>query len=213
MTPEEVYKEIEHDRPQLESWWLRQRKIIAKRALKLNKFPVSEWYEYQTHRRNRYFVLSILFGRKYSWNVITSVFALHNREDGYAIYMTRFSWQYNASKVVFLPHVLHRYAERMNIQKTGIDLVKHFMKQQSDSVIFSDQKLSGLSVRYKGQELLCRCFTDGIELGEMRDDIFVAKTFITYDMAKGLQKEAFEEGRKQLRNYGQLMEGLKLSYL
>ena len=36
MTPDEVYREMEFDMPEVSRWWLRQREALVKRALKIN---------------------------------------------------------------------------------------------------------------------------------------------------------------------------------
>jgi hypothetical protein len=39
---------------------------------------------------------------------------------------------------------------------------------------------------------------DGVLLGEIANDIFVAHTFITYEMATGLQREEFEKNKGKI---------------
>jgi hypothetical protein len=49
-------------------------------------------------------------------------------------------------------------------------------------------------------------------LGEEIDDIFVAHTFITYDMASGLQREEFERNKDKILNMEEMRQTIKLVY-
>ena len=85
--------------------------------------------------------------------------------------------------------------ERGNVQKTGIDLIKHFVERNNYGEISKGDRFSGKSVRYKDRDNTCKCVTDGVLLGEIVDDMFIVHTFITYEMAGGLQREEFEKNK------------------
>lgn len=215
MTPEEVYKEIDKDTIALSEWWSYQRKFMIRIAKVTTwKFPFSKWFEYQSPRHNRYLVKSTTFGRNYNNESITGVFALVKMERGYAIYFTRFLWQMVANKVVILPHVFDRYADpkRGNVQKTGIDLVKYYVDRNVYGEPTRNQRFSGRSVRYKGRDNVCLSIHDGVLLGEEIDDIFVAHTFITYDMASGLQREEFEKNKEKILPIKEMRQEIKNVY-
>ena len=195
MTPEEVYREINNDMVNLAEWWRRIRvsqERIAKWTIKL---PRTTWFDFVSKRKNRYLVMSIIMGRKYNDESLTCVLALQKKERGFAVYTSRFPWQHIASPHAIMPHVFDRYAdpERGNVKKTGIELIKHFFEHNNYGEISRGDKFSGRSVRYKGRDNIAKCVAEGVLLGEIVGDIFVAHTFITYDMATGIQREEFEK--------------------
>lgn len=215
MTPEEVYREIDQDMPDVAAWWLRERKMLERIAKATTwKFPFTRWYDHTSKRGNRYMVMSILMGRKYNDENLTCVFALQKRERGHAVYFTRWPWQMVANRIVELPHVFDRYADpkRGNVQKTGIELIKHFVERNAYGEPTDDQRFSGRSVRYKDRDNLCLSIHDGVLLGEQLGDIFVAHTFITYDMAKGLQREEFEKNREKVLSNREAYEKIREIY-
>jgi hypothetical protein len=132
-------------------------------------------------------------------------------DKGYAVYVSRFPWQYHAAPHVILPHVFDQYhnPERGNVQKTGIELIKHFMERNSYGELSRGDKFSGRSVRYKGRDNLCKSVADGVLLGEIVDDMFIVHTFITYEMATGLQREEFEKKRGLILSNEEIVEAYK----
>ena len=208
MTPVEVYREIDKDMHEVTRWWIGKRKMLTDIAKWTVKLPWKRWFEYESSRRNRFIVQSIIMGRKYNDESLTGFVALQKMERGYAAYVARFPWQRNASRVAYLPHVFDRYRdpERGNVNKTGIDLVKHFMERNFSGFTSHGDKFSGKSVRYKGRDNVCMSIADGVLLGEDVEDIFVARTFITYDMAGKLQAEEFERKRKYVKSQKEIMD-------
>lgn len=215
MTPDEVYREMELDMPEVSRWWLRQREVLIKRALKMMKFPMNVWYEYKSKRHNRWLVLAMIMGRKYNNTGMTAVVALQKWERGYAIYYTRWPWQVAADRMVIQPHVFDRYGERMKVGKTGIELIKHYIERSPHGESTDNSRFSGRSVRYGGRDNVCLSIRDGVLLGENVNGIFVAHTFITYDMAGGLQKEEFEKNKSKLRSNEQMLKEIRelMNYL
>ena len=69
------------------------------------------------------------------------------------------------------------------------------------------------SVRYNGEEHLSNCVPDGVMLGQMHDDIFVVKTFITYDMCRGLQQKEFEFYRGMILNDEEMYNEARAHYV
>lgn len=197
MTHTEVYRELEKDIDEVGKWWRGKRKMLVNIAKWTTKLPRTAWYEYESTRKNRYLVLSIITGHNYDDNSLTGVIALRKMERGYAVYISRFPWHRVVSPHVLLPHMFDQYAnpERGNVKKTGIDLIKHFMERNNYGEISKGDKFSGRSVRYKGRDNLCKSVTDGVLLGEIVNGIFIVHTFITYEMATGLQREEFEKNR------------------
>lgn len=198
MTPQEVYREIDYDIPRLHAWRERTHKFVAKRAKQMLKFPQTIWYDHESPRRNRYLFASILLSGNYWKKSIDMGVALQKMERGWAVYYVGWPDQEKFNKIAILPHAFDRYAERGNVQKTGIELIKHFMCHNTTATSIHDNRFSGRSVRYQDRENMCVSIHDGVLLGENIGDIFVARTFITYDMATGLQSEAFAQKRNNL---------------
>ena len=214
MNPEEVYREIDKDMAEVADWWGKKRNMLFNIAKWTVKLPRTTWYEYESSRKNRYLVLSIIMGRKYNDESMTGLMALQKMEKGFAVYVSKFPWQRIAAPHVFLPHVFDRYhdPDRGNVQKTGIELIKHFMERNSYGEISRGDKFSGRSVRYKGRDNLAKCVTDGVLLGEIVGDIFVAHTFITYEMATGLQREEFDKNKGMILSNEEIMRRAKESW-
>ena len=211
MTPEEVYREINKDIEEVSDWWSRKRKTLFSIAKWTIKLPRTTWFEYESSRKNRYMVLSIIMGRNYNDESMTGLMALQKMDKGFAVYVSKFPWQRNACPHVFLPHVFDRYhdPDRGNVKKTGIELIKHFMERNAYGEISRGDKFSGRSVRYKGRDNIAKCVTDGVLLGEITNDIFVAHTFITYEMATGLQREEFEKNKGMILSNDEIMRRYK----
>ena len=211
MTPEEVYREIDKDIEEVSDWWSRKRKTLFSIAKWTIKLPRTTWFDFESSRKNRYMVLSIIMGRNYNEESMTGLMALQKMDKGFAVYVSKFPWQRNACPHVFLPHVFDRYhdPDRGNVNKTGIELIKHFMERNAYGEVSRGDKFSGRSVRYKGRDNIAKCVTDGVLLGEITNDIFVAHTFITYEMATGLQREEFEKNKGMILSNDELIRRFK----
>ena len=212
MTPEEVYREIDRDIESVEAWWMHRRDEQRRVALKSSRFPIEVWFDYLSPRHNRYMVLNIILGRKYNTNGLSSVFAVQKMERGHAIYFTKFPRQKLASKIVVMPHVFDRYAERCGIDKTGLEIVKHFVTHNYQGKDVRGDKFSARSVRYQGRDNLCLCTHDGVMMGEDVGGIFVARTFITYDMAAGVQRDEFNDSRLMMLTQEEYLKDCKQYY-
>ena len=200
MTPEEVYNEIDKDMVNLAEWWGRVRVAQERIAKWTIKLPRTTWFDFVSKRKNRYLVMSIIIGRKYNDESLTCVLALQKKERGFAVYTSRFPWQHVASPHAMMPHVFDRYAdpERGNVRKTGIELIKHFFEHNNYGEVSRGDMFSGRSVRYKGRDNIAKCVNEGVLLGEITNNIFVAYTFITYEMATGLQRKEFEKNKGRI---------------
>lgn len=211
MTPEEVYRELEKDVRDVGEWWKAKREMQVRIAKYTIKLPRTTWFEYTSKRKNRYLMMSVILGRKYNDDSFTCLLALQKADRGYAVYTTRLPWQHIAGYHAFMPHVFDQYAnpERGNVRKTGIELIKHFIERNSYGEVSRGDRFSGRSVRYKGRDNMAKCVTDGVLLGEIVGDIFVAHTFITYDMTGGLQREEFEKNRGMILSNEEILRQIK----
>lgn len=197
MTHTEVYQELERDRDAVTRWWGHQLEAQRRRALKSARFPLRMWFEYISPRRNRYTMFIRILDKRMR-HVLTGVAVLHRTSEGMAVYTTWLGYQKNISPMVILPHAWKRYAERCHVDKTGIDLIRHYFEYNAIGKDSKNQKVVGRSVRWNGKNHLSNCVPEGIMLGQLQDDIFIARTFITYDMTCGRQHDEFEARRKEI---------------
>lgn len=212
MTHAEVYQELERDRETLTSWWHYRRLELQRRALKCQKFPLSVWYDYTSPRKVRYLIYTRIFDKRMR-HILTGIVALRRMSDGWTLYTTWLGYQQLIAPMVIIPHVLKRYAERANVQKTGIDLIKHYFAHNSIGKDSRDQRVVARSVRWNGEEHRSSCTNEGVLLGQQQQDgIFIARTFITYDMCCGRQQVEFESKREQILSDTELYNAAKTFY-
>jgi hypothetical protein len=116
------------------------------------------------------------------------------------------------SKTVYLPHVFLRYSQRVGVRKTGIDLIKHYFEHNHYGESSNDKRFVGKSVRYNDKDNIGVSVEEGVLFGEQKEDTFVAKTFITYDMATGGQRLEFEDKKTQVLQPHEIIDTLKQQY-
>ena len=202
MTHREAYAELDKDRDNVARWFDHRQQELRRRALKVQKFPVTWWLDYTSPRKNRYMICVKCTRRNYDRFHALTIVALRREERGYSVYLNHISDFSNIRKTVFLQHVFDRYAdpERGNVQKTGLELIRHFIERQEDGITMEDHRLAGRSVRYNGRDHKFLAIDCGVLLGDIEDGIFIARTFITYEMATGKQHEAFSYAKNKLLN-------------
>ena len=198
MTHEEVYQELERDRESLTNWWWHRKEELIRPILKRKTFPVWLWYDHVSPRKNRYIVCTRIFDRRMK-AILTGIIAVHHSPDGLVAYTTWLGHQKLVSPMVLTPHMFKRYAERCKVRKSGIELVKHYFSNNAWGEDTDNQGVVGRSVRYNGEEHLSCCVTDGVLLGQRQGGLFIARTFITYDMCCGRQQQEFESKRKDIK--------------
>ena len=191
MTHTEVYAELDKDRENVARWYDHRADEFRRRALKTAKFPVIWWLEYTSPHKNRYIINVTCTRRNYDRFHGLTILALKREERGYSVYLSYIGKHSLIRKTVFTQHVFDRYRERAGIKKQGIDIIKHFMDRQSNGHVVDNPKLAGRSVRYNGRDHRFVAVNDGVLLGDVENGIFIARTFITYEMATGKQFEEF----------------------
>lgn len=211
MTHEEVYAELERDREAMTRWWNYKKERIARTAIKTTRFPLNLWIEHTSPRKVRYFFHTRIFEKRMR-HFLTGIIAVRRQPDGWSAYTTWMDYQQLISPMVLIPHVFKRYAERCDIEKTGIDLVKHFFTNNSIGKDSHDQRVVARSVRYNGEEHQSSCVNEGVLLGKKHGSIFIARTFITYEMCCGRQQKEFAAMREQILTDRQLYEKARFFY-
>ena len=196
MTHSEVYNELARDLPNLERWIDRQAKMLRRYSLKIDRrnFPRIMYDKYTSPRKIHYGFIAILYKRNEPFCNFT--YTLRPTRNGRELYLCRSYDGSRLPKTVFIPHAIKRYAERMKLDKTGDELIRHMLIHSVDCVSLNDQTLAARSVRYKGEMLRSFCVREGAFLGKQVGDIFMVNTFITYDMMGGRQLEEFSKHRE-----------------
>lgn len=212
MTHAEVYQELERDRDAMTRWWHHNLMNQRRRALKSTRFPLQLWFDYTSPRKVHYLFYTRIFDKRMK-KILTGIAALRRTSDGLTIYTNWLGHQKLISPMVLTPHFWRRYAERAKVEKTGIDLLKHYFMRNPYGKDSDNQHVVARSVRYNGEEHLSNCVPDGVMLGQMHDNIFVVKTFITYDMTCGRQQEEFENCRGQILTHEELYNEARARYV
>lgn len=214
MTHAEVYAELAKEREAVTRWWRHQLYDQRRRALKCRQFPYHIWREYTSTRKNRYIFFSRIFDKKMR-KILTGVAVVRHTSEGLTVYTTWLGDQKLISPMVLLPHVWKRYQDpkRGKVQKSGIELIKHYFIHNPHGRDSDNQKVVGRSVRWNGEDHLSCCVNDGVLLGQIVDGIYIARTFITYDMCSGLQQQEFETKRGEILTDEEMYEQAKKHYL
>jgi len=212
MTHAEVYQELERDREAMTRWWHHNLLNQRRRALKCTRFPLQLWFEYTSPRKIHYLFFTRIFDKRMK-KILTGIAAMRRTSDGMTIYTNWLGTQKLIHPMVLIPHMWKRYAERAKVEKTGIDLVKHYFTHNSHGKDTDNQHVVSRSVRYNGEEHLCNCVNDGVLLGHIVDGIFIVKTFITYDMTCGRQQEEFEFYRGMIMNDEEMYNEARAHYV
>lgn len=211
MTHEEVYQELARDREAVTTWWRHQLNDQRRRALKRTRFPMHIWREYTSARKNRYVFFSRVFDKRMK-TILTGVAVIRHTSDGLTVYTTWLSDQRLIAPMVLTPHMWKRYAERVKVDKHGIDLIKHYFMNNPHGKDSDNQKVVGRSVRWNGEDHLSCCVPDGVLLGQEFGKYYLVRTFITYDMTTGMQQTEFEDKRSQIITDREMYERAKMFY-
>lgn len=205
MTPKEVRNEVIGDIEALivKSSYLKSN--ATRVALKQTKFPCTYIVDWISPKKNKWLIIFNFYRRNvHKGGAGITGICLQKYPKGYAAHrwcIDKFKRFYVST---YLPHFFERYAERMNIDKTGIDLIKHFICRNAFGDHDYTTELSGIKSREGNVVHLCH--PEGIAMGEEVSALHqVFKTFITYEMAKGKQLNVFCQKK------GSMADGLTLN--
>ena len=211
MTHEEVYAELARDREAVTTWWRHQLYDQRRRALKCQQFPYHIWREYTSARKNKYIFFSRVFDKRMK-TILTGIAVIRHTSDGMTVYTTWLSDHRLISPMVLTPHMWKRYAERAKVGKHGIELIKHYFLNNPHGKDSDNQRVVGRSVRWNGEDHLSCCVPDGVLLGQQHGDLYIVRTFITYDMTTGMQQAEFEDKRTKILTDREMYERAKMFY-
>lgn len=213
MTHEEVYRELERDRDAVTRWWRYNLEAQRRRVLKARQIPVQMWFDYTSARKNRYLFFTRVYDRKMK-KILTGIGVLRHTKDGLCVYTTWLQDQVLIKPMVLTPHMWKQYQnpKRGNVQKSGVELIRHYFEHNTHGRDSHNQAVVGKSVRWNGEEHQSCCVPDGVLLGQVYDGIYVVRTFITYDMCSGLQQDEFEARKQEIMSDREMYERAKMIY-
>ena len=211
MTHAEVYKELEREREAVTTWWRNNLRNQRRRVLKSTRFPLNLWFDYTSARKNRYLFFTRLFDKKMK-RILTGIAVPRLTKDGLYVYTSWLADHKLIFPMVLTPHMFKRYSERAGVEKSGIDLVKHYFIHNSHGKDTRNNRVMAKSVRWNGEDHQACCVNDGVLLGQVVDGIYIVRTFITYDMCGGLQQQEFENCRSQILNDREMYDRAKECY-
>lgn len=210
MTHAEVYRELERDRDTATTWWRHHLDTLRRPVLKARRLPVIHWADYTSPRRIRYLFFTRIFDKRMR-RLLTGVAVPCRTDEGTAVYTSWLSDQRLIAPMVILPHAWRRYRERTGCELTGCDLWRRFFTENPHGCDSTNQKAVARSVRYLDKPHLSLCMPEGVLLGQVEQplDLFVAHTFITYDMTSGLQAAEFEARKQKIVTDRELYERVR----
>lgn len=200
MTADELVNEFTADLPQVMSV-SDAKQIKADKIIKKSKmFPVYLHAYIKTKRKNDWMILLEAKNNKYVGDdcLISLISHFDVGVGRYAMFWT--SYKSTPIHIIFTPHFFKRFAERVGINLTGVELIHRYFKK-NPSYGFSTAS------DYFGNMQKINVYgstTEGIALGvqlNTKHNIILFRTFITYDMCKGKQIEDFaraNEIRKEI---------------
>lgn len=196
MTHEEVRNEILKDLPNVERWEEHQWKDFRRKSLKMRSFPRYLFAEYVSPRKNTWLVSTKFFGK----DDFCSTYGVLQVQNGLVLHQTFVGA--NGSKFdticTFIPHFFERYAQYNKLDLKGKDLIKQVLKDDCSFNVDRTNRISGKKDR-KHDNNVHACMSHGVGMGyEVGYRHYLIKTYITYDMTLGKQKEIFESKRNDV---------------
>lgn len=196
MSEDEILQEIKEDIPNVLALSDVRDNKVRRIVLKSVLFPVYLHSFVTTRRKNNWIILWEAKSKKNVGDnaLITFVCYQDTKVGKYAFMPT---WESGELiLIVYPPHFFQRFAERMNMNLTGIDLIRRYFERNS-SYCFNIKREESEGCTYHHIYGSCK---EGAAMGLVvpYKRIYLFKTFITYDMCKGKQIEDFAKS-EQLR--------------
>lgn len=203
MNYEEMYREVILDSENMIRWVGHNIQNLRRISLKAKQFPFANTLTHMTPRHNTWHYIVVVRRKIRSIQDVYNVIYTSLRAPEGEIYILMQPNKHKQMNVcAYTPHFMQRFAERMEIDLTGKELANRYF-------IYND---NGRFVKQPvGEHQECLCTNEGICLGEfVNDRMFVARTFIRYDMSLGWQRDAFKackdmtDARVMTTNFGYL---------
>lgn len=194
MTASELLAEIKADYPNVlaisDAKDAKASRIIKKSVL----FPARVHSLVTTTRKNNWMILWEAHNKKEVGDACRISFVCYiDTGHGKYAYMPTFIKD-KMFLLAYPPHFFSRFAERMGLGLTGVELMRRFFEQNNSySFTFSAEEVDGGHCDH----VFATC-REGIALGlkAVGLDAYLLKTFITYDMCKGEQVENFAKSEE-----------------
>lgn len=195
MREADLLKELKAD--YLEAFNISEKKDhkVTRLIQKASIFPFFVHAFVTTPRKNKWLIVWEAKSKKnIGDNAIITFVCMHDTPHGRYAYMPTFV-DGNLILIAYAPHFFSRYAERMGIKLTGLDLFLRYFKMNA-SYGFRNQEetlVSGGIIEH----VYGSC-QEGVALGVKSAvaDIILFKTFVSYDMLKNQQVEDFAQTEK-----------------
>ena len=195
MTHEEVRNEILKDLPNVERFNSHKDKDYRRMSLKMKYFPKYVFSEYVSPRKNRWLITTKFFAK----NDFSSTYGILQNQNGLVLHQAFVNYHEQRFSTIctFIPHFFERYAERNGLDVKGLALIKQLLKDDCSFNIDRTQEISGGKVRDKENNVHL-CMRHGVGLGdEVGHKHYLIKTFFTYEMSYGRQRQVFESKRAE----------------
>lgn len=190
MTYDEIITEVNKDVADVFELSCKKDAKIKRIIQKSQLFPVRLYSFVTSSNKNRWLLTWEAYSRKHVGdNILFSMICIINNKNGRIAIMPSFQNLQRPLFFIFLPHFFQRFAERMQIDATGEELIRRFFQFNVNFSIDTKRQMVS-DTQYTIESTATS--PDGISLGyQLADGNFFFKTFITYDMAKGEQIESF----------------------
>lgn len=181
MKESEVIKEIASDFQNVFRYSDFKDKKFRRLVIKSATFPVYASAEYISPNKNRWIILFEARNKSMTGDrsLVTYVVTFNTKHGTYAVLISFI--EQTPIFVFFAPHFFSRYAQRMHISKTSIELIKHFFTLNANFIFDKEHGVKGSTA-------------EGISLGfvtENKNILF--KTFVSFELLKGEQIEDYIE--------------------
>nr|DAT27612.1 MAG TPA: hypothetical protein [Caudoviricetes sp.] len=189
-TESDLIKEINKDMENILKISDSKDQRVTRIILKSSVFPVYIHSFVTTKLKNKWLILWEARSKKnIGENSMITLICFHDTPNGRFVYMPSFILG-KLLLIAYPPHFFSRYAERMNISLSGMELVKYFFERNASYGFTHKNELVSETTAIENVYGSC---SDGIALGVSSASglIVLFKTFITYEMLKGEQVEDF----------------------
>lgn len=175
MTPREMFLEIKKDHPLVADYCNTKANAFRRKVLKSTVFPVRIYSDFISKRNNKWIVFFEARSKKHTGNnALTSFVCYVNMQNGYHAYFPTKVFGNLWLVYMFPPHFFKRYAERANVNKSGIELIRHFFQRNYTYYLNFEVENNVGYVKATTEE--------GIMFGEqLCKGLMIIKTFIAWD--------------------------------
>lgn len=194
MTEKELFREISSDLLNASKYSQYQDNKFRRLVLKSNKYPVYWDLKYRSPKSNNWLIFFEGRSKKEVGDYGRVVF-INYFDSPHGVYAVMPAFTNNRPHlVIYLPHFFSRYANRANVNKSGVELITNYFRYNSSYVYAYHEKMTSEDTFV--QEVYGSS-KEGVALGLMSvDGSVLFKTFITYEMSKGEQIELFANNEK-----------------